>query len=77
MRAKGLHLFFFRSKYQTDDGHIKSYDVVSRDPNYNPNRSRKSPDAVTIFVLNKNHSQMFITHKFRNLMNYQINSHTR
>lgn len=32
MRAKGSHLFFLRSKYQTDDGSIKSYDVVSRDP---------------------------------------------
>lgn len=65
MRAKGSHLFFFRSKYQTDDGSTKSYDVVSRDPNYNPNRSRKDPDAVTIFVLNKDHSQMLITHEFR------------
>lgn len=65
MRAKGFHLFFLRSKYQTDDGSIKSYDVVSRDPNYNPNRSRKDPDAVTIFVLNKDHSQMLITHEFR------------
>lgn len=72
MRAKGSHLFFLRSKYQTDDGGVKSYDVVSRDPKYNPNRSRKDPDAVAIFVLNKDHSQMLITHEFR----YPVNGWT-
>lgn len=72
MRAKGSHPFFLRSKYQTDDGSIKSYDVVSRNKNYNPNRSRKTPDAVTIFVLNKDHSQMLITHEFR----YPVNGWT-
>lgn len=72
MRAKGSHLFFFRSKYQTDDGNVKSYDVVSRNKHYNPNRSRKDPDAVTIFVLNKDHSQMLITHEFR----YPVNGWT-
>ena len=72
MRTKGSHLFFFRSKYQTDNGTVKSYDIVSRSPRYNPNRSRKTPDAVTIFVLNKNHNQMLITHEFR----YPVNGWT-
>lgn len=72
MRAKGTRLFLFWSKYQTDDGAIKSYDIVSRSPHYNPNRSRKTPDAVTIFVLNKDHSQMLITHEFR----YPVNGWT-
>lgn len=72
MRTKGSHLFFLRSKYQTDDGSIKFYDVVSRNKNYNPNRSRKDPDAVTIFVLNKDHSQILITHEFR----YPVNGWT-
>lgn len=72
MRTKGTHLFLFRSKYQTDDGAVKSYDIVSHSPHYNPNRSRKTPDAVTIFVLNKDHNQMLITHEFR----YPVNGWT-
>lgn len=72
LRAKGAHLFLFRSKYQTNDGAVKSYDIVSRSPHYNPNRSRKTPDAVTIFVLNKDHSQMLITHEFH----YPVNGWT-
>ena len=75
MRAKGSHLFFLRSKYQTDDGNIKSYDVVCATLTYNPNRSRKDPDAVTIFVLNKDHSQMLITMNFAILSTIGLSQH--
>ena len=62
--AKTSFLSLYESIYDVD-GNLKSYIIVSRSPDYNPNQLKNEPVAVAIFATNKDEDKFLITEEFR------------
>ena len=62
--AKTSFLSLYESIYDVN-GNLKSYIIVSRSPDYNPNQLKNEPVAVAIFATNKDEDKFLITEEFR------------
>lgn len=61
---KTSFLSLYESIYDVN-GNLKSYIIVSRSPDYNPNQLNNEPVAVAIFATNKDEDKFLITEEFR------------